>query len=96
MPPYSAAPVEVLRFPAGRVEADQVAIEEPLEIRIGGTPVAVPAAFRRRALPVIERRLATGELAPHATQDELETVEVDIAPDLLVNVNTTDELRSLG
>ena len=41
VPPYSAAPVEVLRFPAGRAEADRVAVEEPLEIRIGGTPVAV-------------------------------------------------------
>ena len=56
----------------------------------------LPAAFRRRALPVLERRLATGELALHATQNELETVEVDIAPELLVNVNTADELRGLG
>jgi FdhD protein len=41
VPPYSAAPVEVLRLPAGRSERDQVAVEEPLEIRIDGTPVAV-------------------------------------------------------
>src|SRR6059058_75697 len=41
VPPYSAAPVEVLRLPAGLSERDQVAVEEPLEIRIGGTPVAV-------------------------------------------------------
>src|SRR3954467_5849614 len=41
VPPYSAAPVEVLRLPAGRSERDQVAVEEPLEIRINGTPVAV-------------------------------------------------------
>jgi FdhD protein len=41
VPPYSAAPVEVLRFPARRSEPDQVAVEEPLEIRINGTPVAV-------------------------------------------------------
>src|SRR5262249_19591893 len=40
-PPYSAAPVEVLRLPAGEHERDQVAVEEPLEIRIGGEPVAV-------------------------------------------------------
>jgi FdhD protein len=40
-PPYSAAPVEVLRLPGGRQEHDQVAVEEPLEIRIGGCPVAV-------------------------------------------------------
>jgi molybdopterin-guanine dinucleotide biosynthesis protein A len=59
-----------------------------------GAPL--PAAFRRRTLPVLERRLAAGELSLHATLDELEAVEVDIAPGLLVNVNTADELRSLG
>jgi len=40
-PPYSAAAVDVLRLPAGATERDQVAVEEPLEIRIGGRPVAV-------------------------------------------------------
>jgi FdhD protein len=40
-PPYSAAPVEVLRLPAGEHQRDRVAVEEPLEIRIGGQPVAV-------------------------------------------------------
>jgi len=40
-PPYSAAAVDVLRLPAGASERDRVALEEPLEIRIGGRPVAV-------------------------------------------------------
>jgi FdhD protein len=40
-PPYSAAAVEVLRLPAGVREPDQVAVEEPLEIRINGRAVAV-------------------------------------------------------
>jgi FdhD protein len=40
-PPYSAAAVEVVRLPDGRRERDHVAVEEPLEIRIGGKPVAV-------------------------------------------------------
>ena len=40
-PPYSAAAVDVLRLPAGATEPDRVAVEEPLEIRIGGQPVAV-------------------------------------------------------
>jgi FdhD protein len=40
-PPYSAARVDVVRLPGGRSEPDQVAVEEPLEIRIGGRPVAV-------------------------------------------------------
>src|SRR5690242_14301754 len=40
-PPYSAAAVDVLRLPAGATEHDQVAVEEPLEIRINGAAVAV-------------------------------------------------------
>jgi FdhD protein len=41
VPPYSAAAVDVVRLPGGRSERDRVAVEEPLEIRIGGKPVAV-------------------------------------------------------
>jgi FdhD protein len=41
VPPYSAARVEVLRLPAGGAERDELAVEEPLEIRVGGRPVAV-------------------------------------------------------
>src|SRR5438034_7761412 len=40
-PPYSAAPVVVHRLPDGAEERDEVAVEEPLEIRVGGLPVAV-------------------------------------------------------
>ena len=40
-PPYSAAAVDVVRLPGGTSEHDRVAVEEPLEIRIGGSPVAV-------------------------------------------------------
>jgi FdhD protein len=40
-PPYSAASVDVVRFPQRVLERDHVAVEEPLEIRIGGRPVAV-------------------------------------------------------
>jgi len=40
-PPYSAAAVDVLRLPAGVTQRDRVAVEEPLEIRIDGVPVAV-------------------------------------------------------
>jgi FdhD protein len=39
-PPYSTARVDVVRVPDGDAE-DVVAVEEPLEIRIGGAPVAV-------------------------------------------------------
>jgi FdhD protein len=40
-PPYSAAAIDVVRLPDGGTERDHVAVEEPLEIRIGGRPVAV-------------------------------------------------------
>jgi FdhD protein len=40
-PPYSVASVEVLRLPGGGAERDAVAVEEPLELRIDGRPVAV-------------------------------------------------------
>jgi FdhD protein len=39
-PPYSTAKVEVVRVPDGSAD-DVVAVEEPLEIRINGSPVAV-------------------------------------------------------
>jgi len=39
-PPYSTTKVEVVRVPGGDAN-DVVAVEEPLEIRIGGRPVAV-------------------------------------------------------
>ena len=39
-PPYSATKVEVTRYPGG-ADRDVVAVEEPLEIRINGSPVAV-------------------------------------------------------
>jgi FdhD protein len=41
VPPYSAGRVEVTRLPGGLSERDEVAVEEPLEIRVDGTPVAV-------------------------------------------------------
>jgi FdhD protein len=41
VPPQSAARVEVLRLPAGRSERDELAVEEPLEIRVSGEPIAV-------------------------------------------------------
>ena len=70
VPPYSTARVEIVRVPGGET-SDVVAVEEPLEIRIAGTPVAVTMrtpghdeelAARVRALggPAARRRLAAG------------------------------------
>jgi FdhD protein len=41
VPPQSAARVEVLRLPSGSSQQDELAVEEPLEIRLGGRPIAV-------------------------------------------------------
>lgn len=39
--PYESARATVTRLPAGVVETDRLAVEEPLEIRVNGTAVAV-------------------------------------------------------
>jgi molybdopterin-guanine dinucleotide biosynthesis protein A len=56
----------------------------------------LPAAFAIRALPALERRLAEGRLALHETLAELATRRIDADAHLLVNVNTPDDLSSLG
>ena len=40
-PPYTTRPVSAVRMPGRSEDDDLVAVEEPLEIRIGGEPVAV-------------------------------------------------------
>jgi len=40
-PPYSAVRIDVVRLPGAHSERDAVAVEEPLEIRINGEPIAV-------------------------------------------------------
>jgi molybdenum cofactor guanylyltransferase len=55
----------------------------------------LPGAYHRRALPVLERRLAVGELALAAALEELDTATVELDPALLLNVNTQDELAGL-
>ena len=83
-PPHATARVDVLRLPAAVEEADVVAVEEPLELRIGGVPVAVTMRT-----PGHDEELALGfclseGLRPVAARlpDDLaaNTVEVD-APD---------------
>jgi hypothetical protein len=45
-PPYSAAEIESIRLPGGATERGAVAVEELLEIRINGEPIAVTATAR--------------------------------------------------
>jgi molybdopterin-guanine dinucleotide biosynthesis protein A len=56
----------------------------------------LPAAFRKTALPTLERRLAEGDLALHETLAELGASRLPLDEAQLANVNTPDDLRRLG
>ena len=78
-PPYSTAEVDEVRVPGG-VERDLVAVEEPLEIRIDGAPVAVTMRT-----PGHDEELAIGfclseGLQPHAARmpDDFAANTVDV------------------
>jgi FdhD protein len=79
-PPYATRGVEALRLPSGARGEEIVAIEEPLEIRIGGEPVAVTMRT-----PGHDEELALGfciteGLAPVAARvpDDLAANTVDV------------------
>jgi molybdenum cofactor guanylyltransferase len=55
----------------------------------------LPGAYRRSALPALERGLAAGELALHRALDALDTRIVRIDASQLANVNTPDDLAAL-
>ncbi len=55
----------------------------------------LPGAYRKSALPVLERRLAEGRLALRDAVEELDTRVVELDPAQLVNVNTVADLRAL-
>jgi len=74
VPPYSAAPVEVLRLPAGAAEPDELAVEEPLEIRVGGRPVAVTMRT-----PGHDEELALGFLLSEGIQPTAAAPPADLA-----------------
>jgi len=84
-PLYAVAVASVLRLPGGRAESDRLAVEEPLEIRINGRPIAVTMRT-----PGHDEELALGfclsEGIPAITArvpDDLaaNTVEVEVAGD---------------
>ena len=74
VPPHSAARVDVLRLPAGRAEPDEVAVEEPLEIRVGGRPVAVTMRT-----PGHDEELALGFLISEGIAPVRASVPADLA-----------------
>ncbi|HZQ64760.1 MAG TPA: molybdenum cofactor guanylyltransferase [Gaiellaceae bacterium] len=55
----------------------------------------LPGAYRKRALPVLERRLRAGSLGLRAALAELDAVVVTLDPAVLVNVNVPEELEAL-
>jgi FdhD protein len=73
-PPYSAADVDVLRLPGGRSERDAVAVEEPLEIRVKGSPVAVTMRT-----PGHDEELALGFLVTEGLRPTRAAVPADLA-----------------
>ena len=60
------------------------------------TSSPLPAAYRKTALPVLERRLAEGAFALHQALDELGAIRLPLDETQLDNVNTQDDLRRLG
>jgi FdhD protein len=75
-PPYTTGRVDALRLPDRRTESDLVAVEEPLEIRIGGEPVAVTMRT-----PGSDEELALG----FCLTEGLEPVTAQVPEDLAAN-----------
>jgi FdhD protein len=72
-PPYSATQVELTRYPGG-VEHDVVAVEEPLEIRVNGSPVAVTMRT-----PGNDEELALGFCLSEGIEPERAALPADLA-----------------
>ena len=56
----------------------------------------LPGAYRKSALPVLQRRLAAERLSLRDALRELDTHTVELDERLLANVNTPADLRLLG
>jgi FdhD protein len=73
-PAYSAGKTDVIRLPGGRSEPDELAVEEPLEIRVNGSPVAVTMRT-----PGHDEELATGFLLSEGIATCLASIPDDLA-----------------
>ena len=103
-PPYAAGSVDVLRLPDARTEADELAVEEPLEIRVGGAAIAVtmrtPGHDEELALGFLLSEGITPTAAAPTADFAANTVEVE-APgveldDLARNFYTTSSCGVCG
>jgi FdhD protein len=73
-PAYAAGLVDVVRLPAGAIERDELAVEEPLEIRVNGSPVAVTMRT-----PGHDEELALGFLLSEGIAPARAAVPADLA-----------------
>jgi FdhD protein len=76
VPPYSASSVEVVRLPQGEIEPDEIAVEEPLEIRVDGQAIAVTMRT-----PGHDEELALGFLL----SEGVSPLRASLPPDLAQN-----------
>jgi FdhD protein len=83
-PPYAAASAEVVRLPGGRAAQDQVAVEEPLEIRVNGEPIAVTMRT-----PGHDEELAIGFLYSEGIPPSRASVPSDLAANT-IDVDVAD------
>ena len=56
----------------------------------------LPGAYRRSALPLLERAVAVGRLALRDAVAELDAAVVELPPEALPNVNAPADLARLG
>ena len=88
-PPYTAGSVDVVRLPGRRTEPDEVAVEEPLEIRVNGVPVAVTMRT-----PGHDEELAVGFLVSEGIFPTRAAVPTDFAANTIdVEVPAFDPAR---
>jgi FdhD protein len=86
VPPYSASSVEVVRLPEGETEPDEIAVEEPLEIRVAGRPIAVTMRT-----PGDDEELAVGFLRSEGIQAVSAGPTIDLA-DNVIDVEVDGEV----
>lgn len=87
-----AIPVDCPLLEAGDLRALAEACRDAAVPQTG----PLPGAYRRSALPELERRLAAGELKLRDAVAALESVVVELPAERLVNVNEPGDLDSLG